>query len=352
MRIGVLTTSYPRESGDPAGHFVAGFSHWLKDHVGDVEVIAASDRWPIFYRGGAPSALSSPIRWPQAAAFSAQLFAAAKKRAAEWDAIVSHWLVPCGVVGASLARGRDHLMIAHGSDVRILSRLPGGTRLMRGLGDRGDLVFVADALRPAGVRSRVQRMGIPRENESLSVSTSRSPNSSLRVLFLGRLSHEKGLDLAISALPAGVELIVAGEGPERAALERRANNSVVRAAIHFRGEIRGAEKMRELAHADLLIVPSREDGAPTVIAEAQAIGLPVLATSVGGIPECLTASDRSCEPNIESLRGALEAARDQRQSGGENRPTSDLLGWETIGPKLWAGRQARTQCARLNVVRV
>src|SRR5262249_30863032 len=124
MRIGVLTTSYPREADDPSGQFVAAFASWLAANVGEVEVLAAAPSRRLFYGGGgAPSALNgraAMTAWLDAAAFTKALLSAVAARARGWDALVAHWLVPSGAVAMGLARGRPHLAIAHGSDVRLL----------------------------------------------------------------------------------------------------------------------------------------------------------------------------------------------------------------------------------------
>src|SRR5262245_11660503 len=114
MRVGVLTTSYPRTADDFAGNFVAGLATWLAQRA-EVEVLSASERWPIFYRGGAPSALRG-LGWAWGALYSARLWRCAAVAARRWDAIVSHWTIPCGLIAARLARGRPHVAIAHGSD--------------------------------------------------------------------------------------------------------------------------------------------------------------------------------------------------------------------------------------------
>jgi hypothetical protein len=159
VRVGVLTTSYPRDAGDAAGAFVAGFSRWLAANVGDVDVVCADDARPLFYRGGAPEALKSSESWAEAASFSAHLLMEAKRRARGWDAVVSHWLVPSGAVADACGPAR-HLAIAHGSDVRLLASLPGGRALVRRLARRADLVYVAEALRVDGAPGRVVPMAI------------------------------------------------------------------------------------------------------------------------------------------------------------------------------------------------
>ena len=101
------------------------------------------------------------------------------------------------------------------------------------------------------------------------------------VLFLGRIDHQKGLDVVLRALPRGSELLVAGDGPEREGLEPRANR-----ATTFLGSVDPSGVSDLLRGARALVVPSRwYEGQPRVILEAFAAGVPVLASRIGGLPE-------------------------------------------------------------------
>jgi glycosyltransferase involved in cell wall biosynthesis len=341
MRIGVLTTSYPRSDDDPAGHFVAGFARWLARHVGSVEVLCAHPARTLFYRGGAPGALAVGRGWPEAARFSMALLSGAARRVARWDAIVSHWLVPSGAVGLAVAGARPHLAIAHGSDVALLERLPGGGALAGALARSADLVYAARALIGHGALGRVVPMGI--DVEAVVGGDREAARAALGVavdekvaLFLGRLVREKGADLAIAALPDGATLLIAGDGPERAALARQARGRRVR----LLGEVRGAAKRALLAAADVLVLPSRSDGAPTVIREAHAAGLPVVATRVGGIPELIRDGHDGllCDPTVPSLRnGLVRVAGDRawaRALGEAARAAAAATDWSRVGPLL------------------
>ena len=111
---------------------------------------------------------------------------------------------------------------------------------MRRLARRADLVYVAEALRVDGAPGRVVPMAIDvapiargddgRSARARARAARRSTASSS--LFLGRLIHDKGVDRAIDALPDGATLLIAGDGPERAALERRAADKRVRFLGH------------------------------------------------------------------------------------------------------------------------
>ncbi|MEZ8097011.1 glycosyltransferase [Photobacterium swingsii] len=104
----------------------------------------------------------------------------------------------------------------------------------------------------------------------------------------GRLVKEKGLDIAIMALvqlPDDHHLVIAGQGPEASALKQLASQHQVSHRIHWLGY---CSKMRNFYRAiDLFCMPSRQEGLPLALLEAQACGKSVVATKVGGIPDLL-----------------------------------------------------------------
>ncbi|WP_131742776.1 glycosyltransferase [Actinomadura roseirufa] len=108
-----------------------------------------------------------------------------------------------------------------------------------------------------------------------------------RLLVAGRLSAEKGVDVAIqaAALLPGVGLDVAGDGPERPALERLAER-VAPGQVRFHGRLPRHEVEALLRTADALLVPSRWfENQPMIILEGYGGGVPVVAARLGGIPE-------------------------------------------------------------------
>ncbi len=117
-------------------------------------------------------------------------------------------------------------------------------------------------------------------------------NAPPRLLSVGRLSAEKGLDFAIQAVAAlrsqgrCVELTICGEGPDRARLEALTDQLGVRKQVTFSGHVpRGQPLDDQYREADLFLLPSFSEGVPKVLLEAMACGLPALATHVGGVPD-------------------------------------------------------------------
>lgn len=311
MKLGVITTSYPRFPGDAAGSFVAGHVAALRARGHTVDVIAAgapSDAAPevhrvgggLFYAGGAPDALErAPIRAGAAAlAFTARLVAAVARRAQRWDAILAHWLVPSAL--AALPSRAPLLAIAHGGDIYTLRRLHLLAPTLHLLHRRGArLVFVSGQLRviaraaaPAlGAwldRAAIQPMGI---DVARFAALERAPRDPPIVLVAARLVPIKGVDVAIAALahlaqPA--RLVIAGDGPERA---RLAALGALDPRIELLGQVSTEHRDRLLRTASVVVIPSRTlpsgrtEGTPTIALEALAAGVPVIASAVGGLCE-------------------------------------------------------------------
>lgn len=120
--------------------------------------------------------------------------------------------------------------------------------------------------------------------------------SPFRVVTVGSLEQPyKGVDVLVEALAdcrkeMDVRLEVVGDGAHRVALERQVRELGLEASVAFHGSVPGPSAVAHiLGGADLFVLASRAEGLPRVLVEAMALGLPCVATSVGGIPELLPA---------------------------------------------------------------
>jgi glycosyltransferase involved in cell wall biosynthesis len=109
----------------------------------------------------------------------------------------------------------------------------------------------------------------------------------LAVATAGRLTAQKALGVALQATARvdGVELLVLGDGPERARLEREAATLGVADRVRFLGAGTRDDVLALFRAADAVLVTSAWENMPHAVLEGLAVGTPVIATSVGGIPE-------------------------------------------------------------------
>jgi glycosyltransferase involved in cell wall biosynthesis len=136
------------------------------------------------------------------------------------------------------------------------------------------------------------------------------------VIAVGRLSAHKGFDYVLRATQLlhqqGVELTVeiVGDGEERKSLEAHAARCGISHLVQFSGWLPFAEARAAMSRASVLVhaSPGLGDGLPNVIREAMALGTPVIATSVAGIPEALSADCGVLVParDVQALAAAME----------------------------------------------
>lgn len=113
-----------------------------------------------------------------------------------------------------------------------------------------------------------------------------------QLICVGRLSAEKGYDGLLEALAklpasdgAAFELSIVGGGSPQRKLESRAASLALGDRVRFVGALTETETLERIAQADILVLPSLMEGLPVVLIEAAALGKPVIASRVAGIPE-------------------------------------------------------------------
>ena len=155
-------------------------------------------------------------------------------------------------------------------------------------------VLVADGIAPARIAvvhsgvplddlRRTPRLGV-RDRLGLAPGTTVAANVAALV---GHKDHATLLRTAarLAGRFPSLHWVVAGEGPERAPLERLRAELGLDGRVHLLGHI--PEPVRLVADADLFVMSSREEGLGTAVLDAMALGIPVASTTAGGLPEML-----------------------------------------------------------------
>ncbi|MBI0477227.1 colanic acid biosynthesis glycosyltransferase WcaL [Sphingomonas sp. MA1305] len=141
------------------------------------------------------------------------------------------------------------------------------------------------------VRCGVDLADLPPTADRPSADTANTAPQPLQLIAVGRLSPEKGQAGLLEAVAllrdrgVAIALTLVGDGPESASLRALATQLGVKALVRFVGRQDERTALASIAAADVLVLPSFMEGLPVVLMEAMALGVPVIATRVAGIPE-------------------------------------------------------------------
>ena len=310
----------------------------------------------IVYRVGLPTRHVRQVWAPPAAALALRL-------ARGCDVVHAHLgddyaVVPLGLAAAAAA-GRPLVITVHSSVVHTfevtglrsfaLKRL--GSRLER-LGERRAAAVIALTDRTARL---LAADGVPRDRVHVIPSGVRPSRFSgpapervrgarRRVLYLGRLHVQKSVETlvcAAAALPPDVEVVLAGDGPERTRLESLARRMGLQDRVRFLGFVPPDEVPALLPTADVFVLPSRYEELGSVLLEAMACGLPIVATRTGGVPSVITDGVAGLlvppgqpDPMAAALRQVLDDDRlaDRLRAGA--RAASQRYSWDALAARV------------------
>ena len=309
MKVVVVSGIWPPDPGGPASHAPA-LADFLAERGHAVGVVTTAD--------AEPEARSYPVTWaarrsPLRHVRSVLLVRAAARRA---DVVYATSMIRRAAIGARLAR--RPLVVKLVSD-EVFERATRSGRYVGTLdefqrvGGGGRLRFLR-ATRTAALkgarhvfcpssylRDVALRWGL--DPQRMTVLPNPAPaippmptREKLRaeleldgdvLAFAGRLGPQKAVGVLLDALvhTSGVSLVIAGDGPERSALERRALELGLDARVRFLGSVPRETVLRLFRAADASVLPSAWENFPHTVVEALAVGCPVIATAVGGVPE-------------------------------------------------------------------
>lgn len=160
-------------------------------------------------------------------------------------------------------------------------------------------------------------------------------------VFAGRLAPEKGIATLIRACSkAGQKLVIAGTGPEEAALKEIAHSTA--ADVTFAGYLSGENLFRLIGQSRGLVLPSEwYENAPISILEAYALGRPVVGAAIGGIPEMVREGETGLTAAAGSVDGLAEALADLA-----SRPAAGRAAMGQAGRAWIAGEFSRSAYRR------
>lgn len=383
LRVLMATTSFPRWEGDPAGHFVAELAGELV-HLGHrVSVVAPHapgsrldedvdgvfvrrfrylpDSWErVAYGDGIPVNLRRDARaWLGLPSFWGALRRAVREFAADADIVHHHW-GPTVVLAGSWGLRSPAVVTLHGSDVTMARHGGPGLAMLRSALGRVRGVIAVSAEQAAFLEEehlwdddrflRIIPSAVPEELLSRP-RPRRGRGRPFTFAFVGRLNERKGvLDLleAFARLEGDERLVFAGDGPVRAGLERRAGELGLGGRVAFEGALEHDHALEAIASADALALPSYGEGSPLSVIEALALGTPVVASRVGGIPDLVADDERLVTPG--DVGGLAEAMRRLASSPAASRRATLQTRRAAAGRLTWPATATATVALYRDVV--
>lgn len=169
----------------------------------------------------------------------------------------------------------------------------------------------------------------------------RKPHAGFVVMTVARLEKVKGIEYLIRAVK-DFQLLIIGDGSERKSLESLVETLKLKERVRFLGEIPNSKIPEYLAGADCFVLPSLKEGFGIVILEAQAAGIPVVGTNVGGILDLIedgktgllvdSGNAAQIQEAIAKIRSDSEFARNLVEGAQKNLIKYN---WQDISDKVY-----------------
>lgn len=353
MRVLHITTAFPRHRDDPIVPWLVELLKRLRARGVDAEVLTSSyrglgdqtfegipvhrfryfpKRWEnLTHEEAAPDRLRRSLLYKLAPAFFVAFGMLAAWRLARrerYDVVHIHWPLPLALLGWAAARaaGAPRVTLFYGVELRLVARafpaLRGFLRWAIRSSQRVVAIsrYTADEVRALVPDREVEVIPYTYELADAPQRLSRVDGRRPTILFVGRLVERKGVPVLVDALAElrrtlDARLVVVGDGPERAAIERRAIDRGISGAVELRGQVSDEALRAAYGEADVFVLPaivdSRGDteGLGVVLLEAMNFGLPVVGSAVGGILDIVVPEESGLlvsPGDVKALAAALE----------------------------------------------
>ena len=256
-------------------------------------------------------------------------------RAAPFDLVDAQFFYPDGPAAAVIARAMNLPLVikARGSDIHYWGRRPSARRAMIAAARQAGAVLTVSAALGRDMAAlgfpaeamRVHHTGLdhtrffPRPRAAARAALNLPPEARI-VACVGALIPIKGQTLAIAALahmPDDVVLVLAGAGPDEAALRAEATRSGLGERVRFLGNLDHDALPLLLSAAEAMVLPSEREGLANAWIEAIACGAPIVIPEIGGAhevidqPEAGRITARDPHAIAEALNALLAAAAPQ-----------------------------------------
>lgn len=270
-----------------------------------------------------------------------------------FDVIDASFFYPDGPVAQRLSRaiGVPYSVKARGADIHYWGKRADTRRAVLRAGEgAGRLLAVSAAMRRSmiglgmdGDKIDVHYTGV--DLDRFAIADQGEAKAALGfsgpvILSVGALIPRKGQDLLIRALPSipHAMLLLAGQGPERAALEALATEMGVAERVGFLGAVPHDQLPRLLAAADVMALPSASEGLANAWVEALACGTPIVISDVGGARELMDRPEagRIVAREPEAIAGAIRAILADPPAREAVRETVYRFTWAANGDMLLA----------------
>ncbi|MBA3402779.1 MAG: glycosyltransferase family 4 protein [Actinobacteria bacterium] len=335
MKVLIVSGIWPPDVGGPASH-APELAEFLLGRGHSVEVVTTAD--------APPAKQPYEIRWVDRAAPAgvrhARVAAWIRERASHSDVVYATSMLGRAVLGSTLARRpvvvklvadeayeRARRWGLFEGNLDAFQRFGGGLRVraLRQARDRA-LRRVAHLVCPSGyVAALAVSWGVPLERVTVlpnaapalpSLPDREEARAQLDVegpllAFAGRITKQKALEVALDALGRvdGVALAIAGDGPDLPDIRRRVAELGLGGRVRFLGPLNRDGVLTLFRAADASLLTSSWENFPHTVVEALAVGTPVIATRVGGVPELVHDGENGLLIPSGDLDGLAAAVR-------------------------------------------